>query len=54
MFAHFFRLLFLFAFIMKDIPVTLPLEDELVFSERHLGQGLQAGETELPNESTGR
>jgi len=34
-----------------DIPVILPLEDELVFTERHLGQGLQANETELPNDS---
>jgi len=36
-----------------DIPVILPPEDELVFTGRHLGQGLQASETELPHESAG-
>jgi hypothetical protein len=42
-------------YILSDIPVILPPEDELVFTDRHLGQGLQASETELPNnESTGK
>jgi len=34
-----------------DIPVILPPDDELVFTERHLGRGLQPNETELPNEN---
>jgi len=34
-----------------DISVILPPDDELVFTERHLGRGLQPNETELPNES---
>lgn len=46
--------LFTFLFILKDIPVILPPEDELVFTERQLGQGLQPNETELPNENTGK
>ena len=41
-------------FIPTDIPVILPPEDELVFTDKHLGQGLQASETELPNESAGK
>ena len=46
----------LFTFFKKistDIPVILPPEDELVFTDRHLGQGLKANETELPDESAG-
>ena len=31
----------------------LSSEDELIFTDKHLGQGLQASETELPNESAG-
>ncbi|KAF9473531.1 ubiquitinyl hydrolase [Pholiota conissans] len=34
-----------------DIPIVLPDNDELIFTEAHLGKGLQAGEVELPNES---
>ncbi|KAF8154934.1 ubiquitin carboxyl-terminal hydrolase 14 [Crassisporium funariophilum] len=34
-----------------DIPLILPPNDELVFTEHHLGKGLQQGETELPNDS---
>jgi len=34
-----------------DIPLLLPPNDELAFTEAHLGQGLQEGETELPNEA---
>ena len=40
-------------FIPTDIPVILPPDDELVFTDRHLGRGLQGSETELPNESAG-
>ena len=40
--------------VLKDVPVLLPPEDELVFTERNIGQGLQAGETELPDESAGK
>ena len=54
LFVPFVHSLFLFTFILTDIPVILPSEDELVFTERHLGQGLQASETELPNESAGK
>jgi ubiquitin carboxyl-terminal hydrolase 5/13 len=39
---------------LTDIRVILPPEDELLFTERHLGQGLQESETELPNESAGK
>ena len=45
---------FILLFISTDIPVILPPEDELVFTDRHLGQGLQASETELPNESASK
>ncbi|KAF8905100.1 ubiquitin carboxyl-terminal hydrolase 14 [Gymnopilus junonius] len=34
-----------------DIPVNLPENDELQFTERHLGRGLQPGELELPNDA---
>ncbi|KAJ3513622.1 hypothetical protein NLJ89_g2850 [Agrocybe chaxingu] len=34
-----------------DIPVILPENDELVFSETHIGRGLQEGEIELPNDA---
>jgi ubiquitin carboxyl-terminal hydrolase 5/13 len=51
--CHLIYLLFYLLFIPTDIPVILPPDDELVFTDRHLGQGLQASETELPNESAG-
>ena len=41
-------------FILKDIPIILPSEDELVFTEKHIGKGLQDSETELPNEDAGK
>jgi hypothetical protein len=53
-FFHLVLFAVLFTFISTDIPVILPPEDELVFTDRHLGQGLQASETELPNESAGK
>ncbi|KDR73244.1 hypothetical protein GALMADRAFT_100868 [Galerina marginata CBS 339.88] len=34
-----------------DIPVNLPEEDELVFTEAQIGKGQQQGETELPNDT---
>ena len=46
--------LFTVLYISTDIPVILPPEDEVVFTDIHLGQGLQAHETELPNESSGK
>jgi hypothetical protein len=48
-----YLLLFYLLSIPTDIPVILPPDDELVFTDRHLGQGLQASETEFPNESAG-
>ncbi|KAL4263101.1 Ubiquitin carboxyl-terminal hydrolase [Pleurotus pulmonarius] len=33
-----------------NIPVLLPVNDELLFAAQHLGQGLQQGEQELSNE----
>jgi hypothetical protein len=52
-FIRCFIYLLLYIYISTDIPVILPPEDELVFTGRHLGQGLQANETELPHESAG-
>ena len=54
LFVPFFHSLLLFTFILTDVPIILPSEDELVFTERHLGQELQASETELPSESAGK
>ncbi|KAL0959107.1 hypothetical protein HGRIS_014404 [Hohenbuehelia grisea] len=34
-----------------DIPLLLPENDELEFTEKHLGHGLQLDETELPNDA---
>ena len=43
-----------FIYFYLDVPIILPSEDELVFTERHLGQALQASETELPSGSAGK
>lgn len=45
---------FVYCLFLEDIPVILPPTDELVFTEKHLGHGLQPGETELPHESAGK
>jgi len=36
-------------FLSKDIPIILPENDDLQFTEYHIGRGLQAGEVELSN-----
>ncbi|KAF8978498.1 hypothetical protein BDQ17DRAFT_966601 [Cyathus striatus] len=34
-----------------DIPLILPKNDELVFTEEHIGHSLQPGEEELPKDA---
>ena len=49
-----FTLRDLFSFYtFKDIPVIVPENDLVVFSEEHIGRGLQEGEVELPNDTSG-
>ena len=37
----------------SDTPLILPADDEVVFTENHLGLGLKPGEEDLPDDAPG-